>query len=158
MAKTRRFEELLCWQKARALANMVYDLTNHADFSADFKLRGQIQDAAGSVMHNIAEGNDAGTDAEFIRFLKIARRSCSEVQSQLYLALDRKYISDGELTKTYAAADEAKRIINGLIAYLRNSGSTSPSRGQIRESSPRYLTDRDLIVAPDTGNYQTNDY
>jgi four helix bundle protein len=68
----------------------VYDLTSQSDFASDFKLRNQIQDAAGSAMHNIAEGCDSGTDPEFIRFLKMARRSCSEVQSQLYLALDRK--------------------------------------------------------------------
>jgi four helix bundle protein len=137
MAKIRRFEELLCWQKARQLANLVYDLTNYPDFARDYKLRSQIQDAAGSVMHNVAEGNDAGTDPEFIRFLKIARRSCSEVQSQLYLALDRKYISETELGQTYAVADEAKRLINGLIAYLRNSQPTNRPDNRIRELAPK---------------------
>ncbi|GAB4505530.1 MAG: hypothetical protein Fur0043_25260 [Anaerolineales bacterium] len=44
-------------------------------------------------MHNIAEGFEAGFNAEFIRFLKMARRSASEMQSELYLALDRKYIN-----------------------------------------------------------------
>lgn len=101
MAKIRRFEDLFCWQKARKLANMIYDLTRHHDFSRDFKLRDQILDAAGSVMHNIAEGCDAGTDPEFIRFLKMARRSGSEVQSQLYLALDRRYITEVELKQAY---------------------------------------------------------
>jgi four helix bundle protein len=63
-------------------------LTAHSHFAKDFRLSGQIQAAVGSVMHNIAEGFDAGTNLEFIRFLKIARRSASEVQSELYLALD----------------------------------------------------------------------
>jgi four helix bundle protein len=81
MAKIRRFEDLFCWQKARKLANMIYDLTSHPGFARDYKLRDQIQDAAGSTMHNIAEGSDAGTDPEFIHFLKIARRSSSELQS-----------------------------------------------------------------------------
>jgi four helix bundle protein len=70
-------------------------------------------------MHNIAEGFDAGTRAEFVRFLKIARRSASEVQSELYLELDRKYITQAELTSAYGLATEAKRLINGMIAYLR---------------------------------------
>ena len=70
-------------------------------------------------MHNIAEGFDAGTRAEFIRFLKIARRSASEVQSELYLALDRKYITQSELELAYGLATESKRLINGMIAYLR---------------------------------------
>ncbi len=70
-------------------------------------------------MHNVAEGFDSGTHAEFIRFLKIARRSASEVQSELYLALDQKYISPEQLTAAYDLATETKRLINGMIAYLR---------------------------------------
>lgn len=70
-------------------------------------------------MHNIAEGFDAGTNPEFIRFLKILRRSASEVQSELYLALDRNYVSLDELTIVYNLATETKRLINGMIGYLR---------------------------------------
>jgi four helix bundle protein len=55
MAKIERFEGLLCWQKARVLANAVNDLTEHSTFSRDARLHGQLQGAAGSVMHNIAE-------------------------------------------------------------------------------------------------------
>jgi len=121
MAKIERFEDLQSWQKARELANSVYDLTDCQKFSKDFQLRGQIQDAAGSVMHNIAEGFDAGTNLEFIRFLKISRRSASEVQSELYLALDRKYIDQDELSLAYNLAIDTKRLINGMIAYLRKS-------------------------------------
>jgi four helix bundle protein len=72
-------------------------------------------------MHNIAEGFDAGTHPEFIRFLKISRRSASEVQSQLYLALDREHINQAELAKAYDLATETKRLINGMIAYLRKA-------------------------------------
>jgi four helix bundle protein len=121
MAKIERFEDLQSWQKARQLTNLIYDLTEHPKFSKDFRLSGQIQDAAGSVMHNIAEGFDSGTNPEFIRFLKIARRSASEVQSELYLALDRKYINQDELTTAYNFATETKRLINGMIGYLRRS-------------------------------------
>ncbi len=71
-------------------------------------------------MHNIAEGYDAGTSAEFIRFLKIARRSASEVQSELYLALDRRYISQDELASAFELASETKKLINGLITHLRS--------------------------------------
>ncbi len=93
MAKIERFEDLQSWQKGRQLANQIYDLMTHTSFSKDFRLRDQINDAAGSVMHNIAEGFDAGSNLEFIRFLKMSGRSASEVQPELYLALDRKYIS-----------------------------------------------------------------
>ncbi len=88
-------------------------------------------------MHNIAEGCDSGTDPEFIRFLKMARRSSSEVQSELYLALDRKYITEAELTQAYDQADEAKRLINGLITYLRKSGQNSGNK--ISEDQSEYF-------------------
>jgi four helix bundle protein len=119
IAKIERFEDLQSWQKARQLTNLVYDLTSHTEFAKDFRLRGQIRDAAGSIMHNIADGFDAGSNPEFIRFLKMARRSASEVQSQIYLALDRVYIQGEELKSAYNLATESKKLINGMIAYLR---------------------------------------
>jgi four helix bundle protein len=125
VAKIARFEDLQSWQKARQLANSIYDLTGHPGFSKDFRLSGQIRDAAGSVMHNIAEGFDAGTNLEFIRFLKIARRSASEVQSELYPALGRNYVDQDELTATYSLATEAKRLVNGMTRYLRKPPSTT---------------------------------
>lgn len=118
MPKIERFEDLLAWQKARQLAGNVYELTRKEKFSRDFGLRDQIQEASGSVMHNIAEGFDAGYDPEFARFLKLARRSASEVQSELYLAFDAKYISEEERLVAYNLAIEAKKLINGLLAYL----------------------------------------
>ena len=118
MAKIERFEDLQSWQKARELANVVYDLTDQGDFTKDFELRNQIRRASGSAMHNIVEGFDAGTNPEFIRFLRMARRSASEVQSQLYLALDRKYISEVDLKLAYDLATEVKRLVNGMIGYL----------------------------------------
>ncbi len=124
--KIQRFEDLQCWQKARQLTNRIYDLTDRAVFAKDFRLRDQVRDAAGSTMHNIAEGFDSGTDLEFIRFLKIARRSASEVQSQLYLAVDRKYITEPERQQAHELATETKRLINGMIGYLRQSKSSKP--------------------------------
>ena len=54
-----RFEEIEAWQLARELSCKVYGLTKKANFARDFGLRGQIQNAAGSSMHNIAEGFDS---------------------------------------------------------------------------------------------------
>ena len=119
--KIQRFEDLQAWQQARVLANMVYDATDQGKFAKDFKLRDQIRDAAGSVMHNCAEGFDSGFDNEFVVFLKYARRSASEIQSESYLALDRKYVDDTTFKQIYDKATETKKIINALIAYLRKS-------------------------------------
>lgn len=127
MPKIERFEDLICWQRARELANAVYDLTERATFSRDARLRGQLQGAAGSVMHNIAEGFDSGSKPEFIRFLKMARRSASEIQSEIYLACDRKYIVEQERHRTYNLATESKRLINGMIKHLRGKSKNDDS-------------------------------
>jgi four helix bundle protein len=76
MALVKRFEELVCWQKARELTNLVYDYTELEAFSKDYGLRNQIRRAAGSAMHNIAEGFDAGSRNEFARFLKDGAALC----------------------------------------------------------------------------------
>ena len=122
MTTIKNFEDLVAWQKARELAGNVYELARHDKFSRDFGLRDQIQRAASSVMHNIAEGFESGSDPEFVRFLKMARRSASEVQSQLYLALDVGYITEEERRKGYDLATEVKKLINGMMTYLRKSG------------------------------------
>ncbi len=119
--KIERFEDIRAWQQARELTNLVYDLTEQPKFSKDFRLRDQIQGAAGSIMHNIAEGFDDGSDAEFIHFLKYSRRSASEVQSEIYLALDRKYVSGEEFQRVYDLSTTTKKSINAFIAYLRKS-------------------------------------
>lgn len=121
MTTIKNFEELQAWQKARELAGLVYELTRKDPFSRDFGLRDQVQRAASSVMHNIAEGFESGSDPEFVRFLKMARRSAGEVQSQLYLALDVGYIKEQERQTAYTLAVEVKRLINGMMTYLRNS-------------------------------------
>ena len=79
-------------------------------------------------MHNIAEGFESGSDPEFIRFLKFARRSASEVQSELYLALDRGYISQDDQKTTYNLAVEVKRLINVFINYLKKSQASKKNK------------------------------
>ena len=69
-------------------------------------------------MHNIAEGFDGGSDAEFIRFLRYAQRSCTEVKSQLYAALDQDYISDEQFQLIYGQATKTHSKIGGFIRYL----------------------------------------
>lgn len=108
--KIERFEDVRAWQQARELTNLVYDLTELEHFRKDFRLRDQIQGASGSIMHNIAEGFDDGSDAEFIHFLKYARRSASEVQSEIYFAFDRKYVSQEDFQKIYDMATNTKKI------------------------------------------------
>jgi len=115
-----RFEDIEAWQLARELARKIYTLTKNAMFAKDFGLRGQIQDAAGSSMHNIAEGFDSESNAEFIRCLRYAKRSCTEVQSELYMAMDQQYITEAEFHNVYEHAGRTRAAIRGFINYLTN--------------------------------------
>ncbi|HDQ72708.1 MAG TPA: four helix bundle protein [Chloroflexi bacterium] len=118
MASIKRFEDIQAWQAARDLTRATYTVSKREDFGRDFRLRGQIQGSAISVMSNIAEGFDARTDREFIRFLGYARRSATELQSQLYIALDQAYITPEEFRKIYEQAKKVKSLIGGFIRYL----------------------------------------
>ena len=125
--KITRFEEIEGWQLARELTRNVYSLASKEKFSRDFGLRDQIQRAAGSSMHNVAEGFDSGSNAEFVRFLRYAQRSCTEVQSQLYVALDQKYLSSKDFNDVFSLADQTKSKIGGLIKYLLRNEKQFPS-------------------------------
>jgi four helix bundle protein len=117
--KIERFEDIEAWQLARELARKVYRLTKKPEFAKDYGLKRQIQDAAGSSMHNIAEGFDSETNAEFVRFLRYAKRSCTEVQSELYVALDEDYISANEFKDVYEQARRTRAAVRGFINYLK---------------------------------------
>jgi len=114
-----RFEDIEAWQLARELTRTVYGLAKKTKFARDFGLKGQIQNAAGSSMHNIAEGFDSETNPEFIRFLRYAKRSCTEVQSELYVALDQQYITKTEFQDVYDHAGRTRAVIRGFIKYLQ---------------------------------------
>ena len=115
-----KFEELPCWKKTRELCQAVSRLINKAKLKNDPNLKEQIWKAAGSAMDNIAEGFDDGSSREFIRFLGYSQRSCGEVQSQLYRALDCGYISNSEFKVVYDLASECRKQIKGFRKYLRN--------------------------------------
>jgi len=142
-----RFEDIEAWQAARNLTQGIYRTTGGQSFSKDFGLRDQVQRATVSIMANIVypvkytllrllhgvnpvkymrwtisrgRGFDANSDDEFVRFLRYALRSATEVQSHLYVAADQGYISGEGFTQLYDQATEAKKLISGFIRYLRH--------------------------------------
>jgi four helix bundle protein len=117
--KIERFEDIEAWKLARELTRKVYNLTKKQRFAKDYGLKKQIQDAAGSSMHNIAESFDSESNAEFIRFLRYAKRSCTEVQSELYVALDEEYITLDEFKDAYELARRTRAAVRGFINYLK---------------------------------------
>ena len=125
--KIERFEDIEAWQMARELTRKVYRLTKKLEFAKDYGLKRQMQDAAGSSMHNIAEGFDSETNAEFIRFLRYAKRSCTEVQSELYVALDEEYISPKEFEDVYEQARRTRAAVRGFLNYLKKYEERKPT-------------------------------
>ena len=113
-SEIRAFEDLIAWQKARALCAAVYSATCEGTFARDFPLRDQIRRAAISVMSNIAEGFERGKPTEFHQFLCIAKASCAELRSQLYTALDAKHLDQADFDALMYLAAETGRVIGGL--------------------------------------------
>lgn len=126
--KIIKFEELECWKEARKLTNITYELTNKERFFKDFRLVSQITSAAISVMNNISEGFGSQSNSEFIRFLNYARRSTCEVQNCLYIALDQKYITKSEFDETYQQSEKVRKLIDGLIRYLKQFKPTRQTK------------------------------
>jgi len=124
----RSFEEIEDWQSARELTKQVYAITRHGEFARDFGLRDQITRAAGSTMHNISEGFDGGSNPEFIKFLGYSQQSCSEVQSQLYVALDQGYLNREDFDLIYGQAELTHAKVGGFIRYLLSAPPPAPSK------------------------------
>jgi four helix bundle protein len=119
-ARVEKFEDLIAWQRARALTKEIYLMTRPGSFARDFGLTNQIQRAAVSVMSNIAEGFERGGRGEFHNFLVVAKGSTGELLSQLFVVLDVGHISTEEFDKLRALADEVRRVVGGLrVAVAR---------------------------------------
>jgi four helix bundle protein len=88
VAGAEHFEDLVAWQKARELTKAIYRVTQQDAFARDYDLVRRIRRATVSVMSNLAEGFERNNPGDFHRFLVIAKASCAEVRSQLYIALD----------------------------------------------------------------------
>ena len=138
----RNFENLRVWQEARAFVNDVYAMMQNC---RDFGFRDQIQRAAVSIMNwrqaernvsslrhcwgakeidkvnNIAEGNESGSDAKYVNFLYIAKGSCSEVRSMLYLCEDFGFCTPDKHKELHDKAQSISSGLKKLITYIENN-------------------------------------
>jgi four helix bundle protein len=96
------------------LTAAIYKATSEGNFAKDFGLKDQIRRASVSIMSNIAEGFERGRSSEFHQFLSIAKASCAELRSQLYVALDAGYLSQEAFNKLMAMAVEVGQVVGGL--------------------------------------------
>jgi len=112
--KIKRFEELIVWQRARELTKGVYACSGRGPFARDFGLRDQLRRAAVSVMANIAEGFERGGRREFHQFLSIAKASCAEVRSGLYVARDAGHLPKEDFERLLGCAEEVGRMLGRM--------------------------------------------
>ena len=108
------FESLRVWHLARRLNVQIYSVAGKDLFARDFALREQICRASISVMSNIAEGHERSGNREFVHFLSVAKSSCGEVRSQLYVAEDVGYIGSNNAAELRGAAANLSRKIQAL--------------------------------------------
>lgn len=113
--KIEKFEDIIAWQKAKELTISIYQVFKD---NRDFAFRDQIQRASVSVMNNIAEGFERGSDADFKRFLYLAKGSCGEVRSILYIAKELQYIDNTTFTSLHGNAVEISKTLSGFIKSL----------------------------------------
>jgi len=128
MAKIKKFEDMEVWQQARSITKAIYVSSRQGEFARDFGLRDQIRRAAVSIMSNIAEGFERGTNKEFIQFLFIAKGSAGEVRSQLYIAFDLGYIEKDTFDQMNTELLSISRQISGFVQYLQASNLKGDKR------------------------------
>ncbi|MBE0649549.1 MAG: four helix bundle protein [Bacteroidales bacterium] len=116
MAKIETFEDLVVWKEARELVGIIYKEFGN---SKDYSFKDQIQRASVSIMNNISEGFERGSNAEFIRFLFIAKASAGEVRSMIYIANDISYINSETTNDLLSRTRKLSGSISNFIKYLK---------------------------------------
>jgi four helix bundle protein len=120
MSKVNQFEDLRIWQEARELVKLIYhSISSDPVGSMDWGFRNQIQTAVVSIMNNIAEEFEHGSDKDFTRFLDISKAFCGEVRSMLYLAEDLNYIDSKNSKDLRDKAVSISKRISALSKHLR---------------------------------------
>ena len=113
--KFERFEEIIAWQKAKEMTTQIYTLLKD---NKDYGFKDQIQRSSVSIMNNIAEGFERRSNIEFRQFLFIAKSSCGEVRSMLYLARSLDYLSESDFINLLNNSVEISKTLSGLIKTL----------------------------------------
>ena len=127
------YKELIVWQKSIGLIDIVYDGTETFPKKEMFGLASQMQRAAVSIASNIAEGSARHSRRDFIRFLRQSRGSLAELETQIVVAVHRKYLTRERM---FVSASEIDRMLSGLITSLRakEANKVDESRKAIEHS------------------------
>lgn len=119
------YRDLVVWQRGVELSLDIYRCTG--DFPADerFGLVSQLRRAAVSVPSNIAEGFGRGSRQDYLRFLKVARGSLFELETQLTIACRLEYLPQQAFERLDELSKEVGRVLSGLIKSLEVDASTA---------------------------------
>lgn len=114
------FKELLVWQKSVDFVTTIYRITSSFPAAEKFGLTNQLRRAAVSIPSNIAEGNLRRSNLDYLQFLKIARGSCGEIETQLIISKNLGILSlkEYEILERYII--EIIKMLNGLISAIKN--------------------------------------
>lgn len=116
----RSYQDLIAWQKAMDLVTEIYEVSHKFPREEIFALTSQLRRAAVSIPSNIAEGQGRSSRKEFLYYLGNAKGSLSEVETQVLIARKLDYIDDEVSNSLLNLSAEVGRILNGLLASLRN--------------------------------------
>jgi four helix bundle protein len=116
--KAQNYKDLVVWQKGIALAKAIYQLTSGFPSEEKFGLVSQMRRAAVSIPSNVAEGQARHTTGEFIQFISHAEGSTAELETQLILSVELKFVVKEQTTNEFVLLDDIRRMLNGLRRKL----------------------------------------
>ncbi|MCD9854098.1 four helix bundle protein [Epilithonimonas sp. JDS] len=119
------FKELIVWQKSINLVTEIYRITEKFPSNEIYGLTSQLRRASVSVPSNIAEGNTRRSKADYLQFLRIARGSCSEIETQIIISKNLGFIDDTIFETLNFNIIEISKMINGLINSLKDANPTT---------------------------------
>ncbi len=126
MAAAKRYQDLICWQLADELEQLVFELTATGPVFRDLKFRDQIRDSSASATRNMAEGFGRYLPADFAKFLTIARASLMETHNSAGTGFKRGYFTAENTDKMQRLSARSGKAATRLILYLRSCQSRSP--------------------------------
>lgn len=113
------FKELLVWQKSIDFVTEIYRITDTFPKAEIYGLISQIRRSAVSIPSNIAEGNSRRSKPDYLQFLKIARGSCAEAETQLIISKNLGFLNEDDYLKLNQEIIEISKMLNGLINSLQ---------------------------------------
>jgi four helix bundle protein len=132
MAGARRYQDLICWQLADELEQLVHDLTARGPVSKDFDFRNEIRDSSSSATRNMAEGYGRFWPRDHARFLRIAKASLMETHNSAGAGFKKGYFTRADTDRMQRLCGRSGKAATGLIKYLE---SLPPGDGWLKGTS-----------------------